>query len=208
MKHSTPASTSQGRVIANHDEVFGILCGGETFRATRALSCLVQPEVGDLVLVHSEYGTAYVLAVLSRPKPNPVCLVLPGDAEIRAGGALAIEGDAGVTVESNATIELRSQGLDVRASEGALFIERLSYWGSRAQALVGEVKLCAGALDSAVDRFSQHVKHAFRAVARLDQLRAGRIDYRAEEDVSVRAENATVLTRNLTKIDGKQIHIG
>ena len=183
---------SRGRVIAAQGGVFGVKGDGGTFRAERAVSCLVEPRVGDRVLVHAAEDTTYILAVLARPEPSTVRLLVEGDAELAATG----------------TLKLRAPALDVRAFEGAVFIERLSYWGARAQALLGKVSLSAESVDSVVDRISERVRYAFRKVGELDQLRARRVDYRAEEDMSLRAENAVVLTRKLAKIDGKQIHIG
>lgn len=200
-RSTQPEGISRGQVIAVQGAVLGVRCSNGTFRAERAVSCLVEPGVGDRVLVHrAEDGDAYVLAVLARPEPGKVRLAIEGDAELRASGTLTLGSEKKVAVQAPA--------VEVRASDGALFIERLSYWGARAQALLGEVKLCASSLDSAVDRVSEHVKRAFRTVRDLDQLRAGRVDYRTEQDMSLRAENAIVRTRSLAKIDGKQIHIG
>jgi hypothetical protein len=194
------AGTSRARVIAVYGDVVGVQADGATFRAERALSCLVEPRVGDLVLVNSAEEGAYVLSILGRSSRGDVRLVVQGDAELSATGKLAIASDT--------KLELRAPVLEVHATDGALFIERLSYWGTRVQALLGQVRLCASSVDSVVDRVSEHVKQAFRTVHGLEQLRAGRIDYRAEEDVCVRGENAVITTRNLAKIDGKQIHIG
>src|ERR1700733_5371203 len=135
--------TSRARVIALYGDVVGVQMDGATFRAERALSCLVEPHVGDLVLVHCTEDGAYVLSILGRRSPGDVRLVVKGDAELSATGKLAIASDT--------KLELRAPGLEVHATDGALFIEQLSYWGSRAQALLGQVRLCASSVDSVVD---------------------------------------------------------
>jgi hypothetical protein len=131
-----------------------------------------------------------------------------GDASLRATGELALSAGASVTVAADRDLALRATELDVRATAGSVFVGTLSYWGARAQAAIGQVRVCARSLDMAIDRVSQHVKQAFRTVEVLDQLRAGTIDYRADRTASLRAENAAIVTRQLVKIDGSQIHIG
>ena len=63
-------------------------------------------------------------------------------------------------------------------------------------------------VDSFCDRLSQTVKNCLRTVEETDQLRAGRLDYRTDNEMVLRAENVLASARNLVKVDGEQIHIG
>ena len=69
-------------------------------------------------------------------------------------------------------------------------------------------KIAVKAVDTFCDRLSQTVRRCFRTVEETDQLRAGRLDYRAENEMLLRAENVLAGARKLVKVDGEQIHIG
>ena len=69
-------------------------------------------------------------------------------------------------------------------------------------------RIAVRAVDTFCDRLSQTVKRCLRTVEDIDQLRAGRVDYRTEKEMLLRAENVLAGARKLVKFDGEQIHIG
>ena len=198
-----------GRVVRVADGAFAVDCGGERHEARRAVSCLVQPEVGDDVLVSLvPGGWRYILAVLER-REAAATLVLDGDLTVSLpAGRFVINAAEGVGVVSGKDVGVVSAGVDVRASTGNVVLESLSFLGAAVKAEVGKAKVVATLLDVVAERVSQRCKRAFRFVEEIEQLRAQRIDYTAESTMTVRAENAVVAARELVKIDGEQIHVG
>ena len=161
--------------------------GGSVFQARRALSCLVDPEPGDRVLVaRSRAGAeAYVLAVLER------------------------EGDAAVSLVSPRATELRSVGpLTIVAPEATIATPVFSLQSAVAHLHATRVASVLGAVDVIVDRLVQRAKQVFRVVEELDHLRAGQVDYEAKGTLSLHAENTTMTAEGLVKVDGEQIQLG
>jgi hypothetical protein len=153
-------------------------------RAIKATSCLVAPVVGDEVLVATVTdGRAFVLAILTR-----------------AGAAVELKVDG--------PLRIVSTSLDLDAEKGTMRFGQLAVLASSVLAHADSARIAVKAVDTFCDRLSQTVKRCFRKVEELDQLRAARLDYRTEKEMTLRAENILAGARALVKVDGEQIHIG
>lgn len=177
--------------------------------ARRALSCLVEPAVGDTVLLAVAPSTCFVLAVLTRAEGAPAELRLTGDLTLRlARGRFTVVADEGVELATGARIQMLAGELGVQAGAGEVFIDRLALVGSRVTAEVERVKTVAATLDQTLDRWSQRVKRVFRRVEEIEQVRAEQIDYAAETTLRAHGRNTVVTAEQLVKMDGEQIHLG
>ena len=153
-------------------------------QAVRATSCLVAPVVGDEALVVTlPDGRLFVLAILAR------------------------EGDA-VELKVEGPLRVASKTLDLDAETGTMRFGQLAVLASTVLAHADAARVAVKVVDSFCDRVSQTMKRCFRNVEETDQLRAGRLDYRTEKEMTLRAENVLASARALVKIDGEQIHIG
>jgi hypothetical protein len=180
-----------------------------SFGAARAKSCLVAPEVGDKVLCAVDSDAVYVVAVLSGHAGGATTIATDGDLTLEArGGRVAVRGHEGVDVASGGAVGIAGTEVHVRARKGTVAVEELGFFGRLVQAEVTRVAVLAEQVDSVVTRLSQRAKRVFRFVEEVDQTRAGTVDVRAQGLLGLRAENAVISARVLTKVDGEQIHIG
>lgn len=210
-KKLTPHDPAAHQTTATVLRVEGrtLVLSGEA-RAQRATSCLVAPEPGDYVLVATDgYGESYVLAVLRREDEARVKLTADGDLEIVApAGKVAIVSREGVDIATSGDVGVAARAVSMRARVGSMVFERLSYIGDAVRAEVGKARLEGGVLERFVDRVSETVKRSFRTVEELDQVKAKRIDYGAEQSIALHSENTVVAAKELVKVDGAQIHVG
>ncbi len=178
--------------------------------AQRAVSCLVEPEPGDRVLVTLDAaGRCYVLAILEREAGVPQRVMLAGDTEFCApAGRIGFAARDGLSLSSPQSIEITSNALQINANEGQFVVDRATYTGSLLRGCVASIKLAATSLDMVLDRFTQHVRQSLRRVDELEQLRARQIDHQAQDTLSLHGNNTMVTAGNLVKVDGKQIHVG
>lgn len=195
---------------AREGGLFAVRTEAGEYRAKRAVSCLVEPEVGDTVAVlTTATGTCYVTAVLERQAGATSRIVADGDLEIQLrDGHFSVAAQEGVNLLSSGEVSIVGGSLRVHAQEGNVVLERLSFLGAFARAEVEKIKIAAGSLDQVLDRFSQRVKRSFRHVEELDQVKAEHIDYSAKSSMSLHAENALITAEELVKVDGEQIHVG
>jgi hypothetical protein len=210
-KLETALSHEIGRVTGTREGgLFGVRTEAGEYRAKRAVSCLLEPEVGDTVaLLTTQAGVCYVTAVLEREPGATSRLVAEGNLEVQLqAGSFTVAAQEGVSLLSSKEVSLVAGSVRVHAQEGNVVLESLSFLGAFARAEVEKIKVVAGSLDQVLDRFSQRVKRSFRHVEEIDQVKAEHIDYAAKSSMSLHAQNALITAEELVKVDGEQIHVG
>lgn len=203
------ATQEVGRVVRAADGAFVVASGAAEIEARRAVSCMVEPEADDVVLVSVVPGRgAYILAVLER-EGRDVSVVLDGDLRVTLPSGRFVVGAAeGVTFASGKEVGVVAGEVKVNARLGSVFVESLSYLGTAVHAEIEKAKVRAAAFDATVERVVQRAKRVYRFVEEIEQLRAERIDHAARKNMSLRGENTLVTAEELVKLDGAQIHLG
>src|SRR5690348_13888334 len=97
-----------GEVVAKDERGLRVRTSLAEFAAQRAVSCLVEPKVGDRVLVASEEGgESFVLAVLARKEKAAMEIAAEGDLVLRANaGKVQIMAQEGVDIVAGAPVQV------------------------------------------------------------------------------------------------------
>jgi hypothetical protein len=172
-----------GMLIAHH---------GLEVLAQTALSCLVQPEPGDHVLIASA-DAIWIIAVLSRASGAPLRLL---------GGTDAIIGGP------DAALTLAPGTFNLHTPRANLFIEEVMHAGGSITAHLKSIKLFAGLVETLAERALLQFRNLFRIVEETDHLRAQTIDHTATGSLHLQAQNAFVMAENALRMDAEQIHMG
>lgn len=177
--------------------------------ARRAASCLLEPALGDEVLVaHHERGS-HVLAVLERDAATPARLSADGDLEITApSGRVSVSGREGIDLLTPGESVIATRTLRISAQEADATVGALAYLGDRITAKVDQIKSVAKTVESTAERWVQRLDRAYRFIQRSEVVRAEYLEYEARAAFHVKAEATLVNSSGLTKIDGSQIHLG
>ncbi|MDR5837111.1 DUF3540 domain-containing protein [Caballeronia sp. LZ034LL] len=195
---------------------------GQTEGALRAASCLLEPQPGDLVLVcdalpahpveagvTAAVSVAYVLAVLVRSQATATAtLALPGGTALEsADGELRVRAPR-ITLE----------GADqIRAStrEFALDSVSASIVSHRAQARIGaldagieRLSLVAKSFVSTVGQLLSRVQDSTRRIEGNDDLHAGSAHWRVEGHAHMHTRHTTLMSDEVTRVDGSKIELG
>lgn len=207
---ATDVTQEQGLLLRRDGDSFVVRTSSGDYRARRAVSCLVEPNDGDLVLVASTpRGVSYVLAVLERTTEAPTRLVADGDLEVASPkGKLRLRGAEGVALVSSKALELVAGSLAMKALEASVVVEELAVAGRNVRAELDRVKTFATSVDSVLERFTQRVKRAYRFVEEAEHVRAERLDYSASRTLNLHGENTVVTAAEVVKVDGAQILVG
>jgi hypothetical protein len=205
----------RGKVLDVDGRVLVVESNGRRYRAKRAISCLVEPSRGDLVLVAvGEDGTGHALAVLERPEgapdsPKETTVAVEGDLLLKTQtGRVRIAAQEGIDLVTAKDAKVVASGFSVSAATASIVVEAMSAVGGALKAEIDRVKVVGRALDHVFDRFTQRVKASYRTVEELDRLRAKNVDHVAEGTMKVHAREAVVTADGLVKMDAEQIHIG
>ena len=203
-----PGPAETARVLDRTDDGLLVAYAGAVRPARVALSCLVQPEPGDLALVAATGAGLFVLALLERPASAPLRLTLGTEAEIAATGTLTLLGGHGLTLTSPGQVALTADTIAVQSRGAQLVIDELAHVGRAVTAQVGKLRLVGEIAETLVDRLLTRARRSFRFIAEGEHLRARDIDHRAEETVQLRGRTAFVTADTLVKVDADQIHMG
>lgn len=210
VSHATPLAVSQtlGRVVAVHDGVCEVEVGANRSPAQRAAGCLLEPAVGDDVLLALvEDGRTYVLTVLERTSGR-FAIEVDGDLSIAPQGGLRLEPQGDLAMCTPAGVSLTTSRVDVAALEAKVVVERAVHLGASLVSEVAAFKRVAETVDRTLGRVVERVKRSYRWVEETDHLRADSLDYRATTMAKVHGANTLVTSEQLVKIDSAQIHIG
>ena len=182
--------------------------GGE--RCLRAESCLLEPEIGDTVLLCAGAAgvASYILAILARASSSGGTLTLPGGNAIVSDEAQLRLAARSVALTAGERVTLAAPRVEVNALSGEMRFVRLSSLIETLDAKVGAASLVASALTTTVGRLVQKARDAFRFTENLDETRAGRLRLKVDGRYHLEAEHAAILAEGLVKIDGEKIDLG
>ncbi len=152
-----------------------------------APSCLIKPELGDVVLcmIADDEDAATILSVVERFEPaSSVVLDVASPLEIRVP-----------------SLSVMSQKIDVQAD--------------RVEVNVGVLKRLVDRFDDAVEFLSMrvgtlfmHAKRSIKRVDELDETKAGHLRLESPTLVEVHGAATVVSGEELIKFQSKQIHMG
>lgn len=173
-----------------------------------ALSCLVQPACGDIVLVAMRDPQVFVLAVLERTAGTSidlnfqasVAMSVCGDLTLSAVGRTSVFGGEEVRV-SAPSVGLSGESVEI-AGQRVSIVGKVCYW------LADTLESTARVIKQAAELWSVHARAHQRQVDDMELVRVGHMDLRAEHVVNIGSTHTIMKSRELTKIDGKQIQMG
>jgi hypothetical protein len=204
------ATQEYGTVVGQEGSVYSVETDSGLYRVMRAVSCVVQPEVNDLVLLSlSGLGKGYILAVLERAEGAKATLSFDSDVDIRTSeGSLSIASKHGIDLASAEDINLITSRLGIASSEGEINISRLTFLGSFFEGSLETVKLLARTFEAITERFFRKTKRSYRFIEDTDQVKAGSLNYIADKSLMLRGTFSQMTAKEDVHIDGERINIG
>lgn len=199
-----------------HARIIGMV--GDTFLtdapgcpgAQQAFSCLVTPQIADLVLLSPGRTNqpAYILAILQRADAQQAKLVLPGGTLLQADATGLQLHAENLSLGSRDTLALRSGQLDITAVSAQTRITHWQGWFDTLQAHAVSIQYGAKTLSATLGRLISRSIDSFRSVQGLDETRAGRSSTVVQDHHQLQAGHITARATGFVKIDGQKIDLG
>lgn len=168
----------------------------------RAVSCLVNPVQGDLVLISRiGPGHAYITAVLEREsaKQTETTLAFEGDVTLSSPGAIQLASDSAHLV--NRHFKLSSQKVSLATGELEAVSEKASLHTS-------QIRLFSKAIDVVAERMTRHLKSLISIVKGAEVRQADTLTEEVK-DVHLQRDRQTVMnTRKDLQMNAERIHMG
>ncbi|MFC3338699.1 DUF3540 domain-containing protein [Paracandidimonas soli] len=187
-----------------------VRCDMRDWHVERAASCLLAPQNGDTVLISGPVPSqVYLIAVIRQAEPDASRLEVPGDLVIAAkDGGISLEAGQALRLQGRVNASLDTPLLEMRADEANCTVGKMEYLGVQARASIGSLQLVGRVCEVVMDRISQLAHSIFRLARDTEQVRAGHIDYQAEQSARMHGRQAVLTAKDLVKVDGDQIHMG
>lgn len=178
-----------------------LLWAGATIKSKTAVSCLLQPDVGDKVLLEfDDENQAYVLAILDRETVSESSLLLPNNTRVKAKESLILESEESISLASKAYSQ-SSESLAVKFDQAAISGKKLH---SNIELLHSVSRIMSQVASQAVQKFKSYV----RKTEESDQVQAAHMARQVSGLYNMQSKHTILVSEKDTKIDGEHIHMG
>ncbi|MBF0469874.1 MAG: DUF3540 domain-containing protein [Gammaproteobacteria bacterium] len=177
------------------------LLHGTAHTATVATSCLVQPIVGDKVLLWQDSEECFIIQILKR-ESNHVT------TEISCHGPLSIKSDAQLNLSAADEIGLQSQQIHLCSHREQHVANHFLFTGREAKVFLSRIDLSAERVVCRIKSLMQSLVDSVRTVKRLESVTASKLIQRASELFSVDSRRVLIGAKKEVRIDGEKIHMG
>ena len=199
--NATPAEWCVGIVQSAGDNGLEVTSGAMRARASRAVSCLLEPAPGDSVAcLRVAPDEVWIVAVLHREDGIANVLSCTGDTQLKVSeGALKI---------TAATLALQSGQLNVVSKNTQVTTETAQLVGKQLRIIGTAIKVVGSVMSTVMDRVNHFSKHYLRTTDGIDRVSATHIECEAQQLMRLDAEHTLVSGAQLVKARGAQIHFG
>lgn len=180
---------------------------GRILKTSRAVSCLIEPEIGDRVLVGDTGDCVYILAVLERQAASG-SIAWEGDLKMSLPkGKLKINAKEGISLGTPEELILAAGKVGLSGESLAAAFKKIDMFGDTVYAHLDDLKMFSSRLQSKVGSAVQHFVKRHAAVESIDSVKAGTIKQTAKNIMSLKSMFSFIKSEKNVKIDGKQIFL-
>ena len=176
------------------------LSNSDEMIAFKAESCLLVPEVHDLVLVTctTNADQIFILQILNRlTTANTLDL---GQNTVILGNKLKIT--------ASSQIEIEAPEVNLAGIKGSARFSHSSFVSNWCEVRLQKAAMIIHSLDRIVNTVTEKIMNSFRTIDGIEQTKAKRIRTLVTERMFVKAKHTTIHAEEEVSIDGKKIHIG
>jgi hypothetical protein len=178
-----------------------------------AVSCLLEPQAGDLVLFWVDAaGTAYILSILKRTPDQsaqsaPAKLLYDGNLDFEIKVKFKVRSSKGLSLTSARKILLNSRKLDINALQSETKIAYFKFLGRVVNAKAEKMRIAADTIDTLFRRAVQKLAYSFRYITKHDEVQAASSRMLVDGTLTMHTKNTMHTAEGHIKIDAEQIHL-
>lgn len=192
-----------GMVAAPCEGGFIVTSDSGIIEASVAVSCLVTPEVGDVVLFSLDgSGASYVLSILERPQRAQKSTELSFDGDL----SIMVHGGR-MSLASEDSLALASKDFELTAGEARVTIEKASFFGRLVENNIEKIKVVADTMDSIIRRAVQRFTSSYRYVEEHEEIQSASTRMIVDGTLTMHTKNTMHIAEGHVKIDAEQIHL-
>ncbi len=200
---AAPGAVRPARMLrVDPDGRMHVVCGDAEHMATRAFSCLVEPAVGDRVLLAQVDDESFVIAVLDRMLLDAATLSAPGVERLTLAAphlALAAGDTLAIVAPREVAIESRTVGIRAHA---------FSLVGRLVTLVADHLRSTARRREVVADQIAVQAQSRVAVVRDTDVLEAGTVVQSVAGITSTTATTAVLVAKEDVRFDGKRVTVG
>lgn len=198
------------RINAVDGDRFGVVSAeGYRYWLRPAIGCLLQPAVGDTVLVSLAGQEGYILSVLERSHPQAAQVSVPGDLRLcLPNGALSLQARDGVTVDAGTVLAVQSQRTVAHLGDAQIGVNALGVIGEKLESHWIERHESAAYHSEQAVRHSAEYGDARRVVEGHEELSAKSLRQHVEKDWSLQGETLDLFADVTVAVRSERIKLG
>jgi hypothetical protein len=186
-----------------------ILVNGLSYSGKVAFSCLVQPEVGDIVLwSRSDGGKIYILGIAERPDEQDATLAFPANTNLHVNGSLNVISSESITLLSAEKMTCSADQTFHKSRETVIDYDKTTARGDSLDASVENIRLYSSLIQTMAKQVFIRAKDYFRRTEGSDEIQAKQMTRTAKGIYSMESKYTVMVSKKDTKIDGERIHMG
>lgn len=210
INNSSQFQIQSGTIDAIDQKGYIIQAQNGHHHASRAFSCIVEPEIADTVMFSiDERLQCHILSILERPQDQKTHLDFPGDVTLNASnGQMQLNASQELNISTEKEMNLMSEEMSLISRKALFNIESLRAIGSTLVSRINNVQTFASSLETVAEHWLQKLKNSFRQVDGVDQFKARDSIHTVQNLYSMRSKQAAILAKQDIKMDAERIHMG
>lgn len=198
--HQNPA-VLEGYVQGGKNNSWLVTTSQGLIRASQAYSCLVQPVLGDKVLLQTAGEHWYLLAILERQQPLPM--------QINARNGLHIDlGGKDCHWQNAARWQLNAETTQVHTHHAEITTQTAQVRGQQLTQHWQQVRNLIQDLWHSGQTLWQQVRQSISRVDEVEQKDCGHQIQRVRGNMTLHSEQGSITSNKDLRIDAERIHMG
>jgi hypothetical protein len=194
------ANNVSGRIIKIQDGHIQIDHDSQLINAQKAFSCLVEPQVNDIVLFsQDQHQQVYVIAILKRDEDSSMNLQLAPNTTLASSKTLTLHSDH---------INQLSQKSLQKTGEATIDFQQGLIKGEKLHSHIRHIHSISDLISTMAKQAIQKFNTYVRKTDTSDQVQAAQMGRKVDGLYTMNSKHTIMVSQKDTKIDGEHIHMG
>jgi len=190
-------------ITATESDSFIVSNEYATFKAKKALSCLIEPKIYDTVILYKKDETnIYITDVLERAGSSVIEIIAKDGLNIKTQN-----GDLNLLSDTNISLNA-SESLNGFADEANIVIAQVSFLAKIVSFKSKTLNVIASAYQGAIDNFHMKSQSVTRHVDGHEELQCNSSRKIVKESDIYNVNESIIVAKGQVKIDADQINMG
>jgi hypothetical protein len=197
-------------VITGQADHWYFLEGIDLKRALLATSCLIQPEVGDTVLVCDSGSemNSYILLTLSKLQSDCATIRLPGGSQMQCTQDAVKISSPTLSMQAGKSLSLHAPEVELKSLIAKLSIKHFHGILESANLNMLRLDFVAKVVQSFAERFIQKSNESYRSIKGIDQTQAGHVNLTIDGKYNMHSKHTNIDSEGMVRINGEKINLG